>query len=283
MEKILSRTIKQQNTSIILISGIVLLMHFVLFKLMMQLNSKYDLLEVTMPAMQIEFFQQSAKPEEKIPQQAKKIKSVVPPKPLVNTVKQVQEIKKIEQPIEKVIKPLKPIEQKPILTAKQNVKSNYIVEQQITSPPVVQKTVKVDESKEIKQEQALVKPSINNDIDNKSDKLLNTNSGKNTSTDAKDSSPKAGINSNSQYMGGKPEYPSYAEENNIEGTVVLNVLVGSDGKAKKVILAKSSGESVLDNSALKHVQGAGNKFKPMIKDGNPVEGWITFAIKFKLD
>ncbi len=281
MEKILSHTVKKQNTSLMLISGMVLIFHFLAFKFMMQLNSKYDLLELSMPAMQIEFLQQSAKSDNKPAQviHTKNIQKVVLPPKIIE--KQPEIIKKIEQkPIPKVEN--LNIERKSILTARSDVKTMNIIEQQHTAP--MEKTIKVpDTLPEVKEmDKQVIKPSDNIQT-NKNEAKIPVNSGKNSSTDAKDSSSKTNDNHDSQYLGGKPQYPEYAQENNIEGTVILNVLVGTDGKAKKVVLNKSSGESILDNAALKHVQSAGNKFKPMIKDGNAVETWITFAIKFKLD
>jgi periplasmic protein TonB len=56
---------------------------------------------------------------------------------------------------------------------------------------------------------------------------------------------------NANYAGACPiEYPRRAERRNQQGTVMVRVLVGTDGKPIEVSLARSSGHELLDEAAL---------------------------------
>lgn len=78
-----------------------------------------------------------------------------------------------------------------------------------------------------------------------------------------------------------PPYPARAMRRRMEGTVFLNVTIGTDGRAKRVELAESSGHRILDNQALKYVKRW--KFTPA-KDGSgqPVEDTLRLPITFDL-
>ena len=77
-----------------------------------------------------------------------------------------------------------------------------------------------------------------------------------------------------------PEYPRIARENGWEGTVVLRLSIHSDGKPKKVIIEKSSGHSILDNSAIKAIQSW--EFKAARKGGIPIKKELMLPMKFDL-
>jgi protein TonB len=66
----------------------------------------------------------------------------------------------------------------------------------------------------------------------------------------------------------------------IEGVVKVRVLVGEDGVPQEVTLAKSSGESSLDESAMEAVKGW--IFRPATRDGMPIRAWAVVPIEFKL-
>ena len=51
-----------------------------------------------------------------------------------------------------------------------------------------------------------------------------------------------------------PAYPSMAKKRNIQGKVLLVVLVKEDGSAAKVEVSRSSGSSILDNAAIDAVK-----------------------------
>ena len=77
-----------------------------------------------------------------------------------------------------------------------------------------------------------------------------------------------------------PEYPIEAKENEIEGTVWVKALVAKDGSVEKADIQKSSGNELLDKSALKAALEC--KYKPAIKDGKPLAFWVTYRVDFVL-
>jgi TonB family protein len=79
---------------------------------------------------------------------------------------------------------------------------------------------------------------------------------------------------------GKIEYPDNARRDDEEGTVVLKILVGIDGKVKNVELVKSSSYFTLDNDAKNQVKN--NKFTIKIKNDVAVEYYKTLTITFNL-
>ncbi|WP_318506698.1 energy transducer TonB [Photobacterium leiognathi] len=76
-------------------------------------------------------------------------------------------------------------------------------------------------------------------------------------------------------------YPRLAKRRGIEGTVLVEVLIGKDGKQLKQKLAKSSGASVLDKAALKAIKLW--RFSPHIIDGKAIAHRVQIPIRFKLD
>lgn len=78
----------------------------------------------------------------------------------------------------------------------------------------------------------------------------------------------------------KPPYPSVAFQMRIEGTVMLKALVQPDGSCGEVLLAKSSGNSLLDDSALRTV--AQWKFVPAKSQGKDISQWVSIPITFAL-
>lgn len=78
----------------------------------------------------------------------------------------------------------------------------------------------------------------------------------------------------------KPPYPSVAFQMRIQGTVMLKALVLPDGTCGDVVLARSSGNSFLDESALKTV--AQWKFTPAKSQGKDVSQWVSIPITFSI-
>jgi len=66
----------------------------------------------------------------------------------------------------------------------------------------------------------------------------------------------------------------------IEGTVRLKALVLPDGSCGDVLLAQSSGNELLDQSALNTV--AKWKFVPAKSQGKDVSQWVSIPISFAL-
>jgi protein TonB len=77
-----------------------------------------------------------------------------------------------------------------------------------------------------------------------------------------------------------PHYPRMARRRNYQGTVVLDVRVTLDGRVARVRIAKSSGYSVLDKSAVKSVKGW--HFTPAMQGGKPFEMWVRVPVRYEL-
>lgn len=69
-----------------------------------------------------------------------------------------------------------------------------------------------------------------------------------------------------------PEYAAAWRNEEQEGDVSVKLLVGADGGVKDAKLVESSGYATLDKASLR--AGAKCKFKPEVKDGQAVQGWI---------
>lgn len=79
----------------------------------------------------------------------------------------------------------------------------------------------------------------------------------------------------------KPPYPALSKRLGEEGVVRLNILVNPDGSVARLELAKSSGYTRLDQSAMDTVQSSW-KFEPARQDGSPVAAWVIVPIQFTL-
>lgn len=77
-----------------------------------------------------------------------------------------------------------------------------------------------------------------------------------------------------------PPYPSMSKRLGEQGTVLLRVMVGIDGKASEVQVKRSSGYERLDHTALKTVQGW--TFRPGTRNGTPEPMWYDVPIVFQL-
>ena len=78
----------------------------------------------------------------------------------------------------------------------------------------------------------------------------------------------------------KPPYPPLVFQMRIEGTVLLKALVLPDGTCGEVVLARSSGNELLDKSALTTV--AQWKFTPAKTRGKETSQWVGIPITFSL-
>jgi protein TonB len=78
----------------------------------------------------------------------------------------------------------------------------------------------------------------------------------------------------------KPPYPSVVFQMKIQGTVMLKALVLPDGSCGQVMLVRTSGNSLLDDSALKTV--AQWKFTPAKSQGKDISQWVSIPIVFSI-
>lgn len=74
----------------------------------------------------------------------------------------------------------------------------------------------------------------------------------------------------------QPNYPEFAREAQIQGKVVLHVLVGKDGRVKNVKVAK--GVTGLNDAAMEAVRKW--VFKPALSNNKPVAVWVEVPVDF---
>ena len=79
-----------------------------------------------------------------------------------------------------------------------------------------------------------------------------------------------------------PPYPGPAIRGNLQGTVLLEVLVDVDGRPVEVRIHSSSGHRVLDAAARRHVLREWS-FRPAMQAGGPVQAIGIVPIEFSLD
>ena len=77
-----------------------------------------------------------------------------------------------------------------------------------------------------------------------------------------------------------PVYPLVAKKAGWEGTVLVRVMVETNGRASKVVVSRSSGRKVLDDAAVKAIRRW--TFRPA-RDGNiPIRSEVVIPLKFSL-
>ena len=79
----------------------------------------------------------------------------------------------------------------------------------------------------------------------------------------------------------KPPYPAISKRLNEQGTVLVNVFIGADGRAQKGDVKRSSGFDRLDQSALATVLKW--RYVPGKRAGVPEAMWFTVPIEFVLN
>jgi len=79
----------------------------------------------------------------------------------------------------------------------------------------------------------------------------------------------------------QPPYPSASERLDEEGTVLLRVRVGADGRVLAAEVIGSSGHARLDRAAAEHALRAW-RFVPATRDGMAIEGWKEIPVRFEL-
>uniref|UniRef100_UPI0021DAB54F energy transducer TonB n=1 Tax=Pseudomonas sp. RIT-PI-S TaxID=3035295 RepID=UPI0021DAB54F len=77
-----------------------------------------------------------------------------------------------------------------------------------------------------------------------------------------------------------PEYPSLAQRRGWEGTVLLRVHVLASGSPAEIQVQQSAGRQQLDEAAVAAVKRW--SFVPAKQGTQPVDGWVTVPIDFKI-
>jgi protein TonB len=76
-----------------------------------------------------------------------------------------------------------------------------------------------------------------------------------------------------------PIYPVFARQARIQGVVIVDATIGTDGKVKDVKVIRSVKN--LDDAAIAAVRGC--EFKPTVVNGQAVQVIMTIPINFSLD
>jgi TonB family protein len=77
----------------------------------------------------------------------------------------------------------------------------------------------------------------------------------------------------------QPRYTEEARKNKIQGNVVARVLVSASGQVQKVTITRGLPDG-LDEQAIQAAYQL--RFKPAMKNGQPVSFWIPVVIEFNL-
>ena len=83
-----------------------------------------------------------------------------------------------------------------------------------------------------------------------------------------------------KFIGENINYPADAQNNNIQGKVILKFVIDTDGSADRVEVLRSI-DPLLDNEAVRVVSSI-TGFKPGKQGGVPVPVWFTLPVVFKL-
>ncbi|NUO75253.1 MAG: energy transducer TonB, partial [Lysobacter sp.] len=75
--------------------------------------------------------------------------------------------------------------------------------------------------------------------------------------------------------------PPYPKGRKVEGRVLLDILVGSDGRAEDVKLARSSGDAELDASTVEAARQW--RFEPAVRGGKAVASRVQVPVEFAHD
>jgi TonB family protein len=76
-----------------------------------------------------------------------------------------------------------------------------------------------------------------------------------------------------------PVYPSFAAQAHIQGVVILEATIGTNGKVKDIKVLRSIKE--LDDAAIKAVRAW--EYKPTLVNGQGVQVILTIPVNFNLD
>lgn len=77
-----------------------------------------------------------------------------------------------------------------------------------------------------------------------------------------------------------PVYPKNLRERDIEGKIILKVLINKEGKVQEIQIFESSGYKMFDHIAIESVWQW--RFKPAKKEDRPGESWVLIPINFQI-
>jgi protein TonB len=78
-----------------------------------------------------------------------------------------------------------------------------------------------------------------------------------------------------------PEYPMRAQQQGVEGWVIVQYVVGKDGSVRDARALDAQPSGIFDRAAVQAVMSW--KFSPAIRDGKPIETSLKAKINFEID
>ena len=78
-----------------------------------------------------------------------------------------------------------------------------------------------------------------------------------------------------------PDYPSRARRLGLEGEVLIRTRVLPNGEPEELVLAQSSGYTLLDQAAIKAVRKW--RFRPARRSDERVASWVEIPVRFRLE
>ncbi|HYM61029.1 MAG TPA: TonB family protein [Thermoanaerobaculia bacterium] len=78
-----------------------------------------------------------------------------------------------------------------------------------------------------------------------------------------------------------PIYPEEARLRNIEGSLVVRYVIGTDGRVKEVTVVDHAEKKIFEDAAVKAIRYW--RFRPLMKDGKPVEVVHELTVYFRLN
>lgn len=85
-----------------------------------------------------------------------------------------------------------------------------------------------------------------------------------------------------KFLGKNLKYPKYEKKKNIEGVVYAEFVIKKDGTVDDVTILKSVEKSKKLDKEVKRVLAMMPKWKPAMKDGNPIDSKMTLPVRFAL-
>ena len=76
----------------------------------------------------------------------------------------------------------------------------------------------------------------------------------------------------------EPVYPEDALKKGIEGQIIVQVFINSEGRVKETLIMKGIPNSGLDKAAMEAIRGT--SFKPALKSNKPIGVWISIPLNF---
>jgi TonB family protein len=140
----------------------------------------------------------------------------------------------------------------------------------------------IEETKLLKNKNLITKASfdsVRSDL-NKSNLLKETSGIQNSLAKANNSAQSDPIFNAAYLDNPSPIYPQSAKRKGIQGKVLVNAEVKTDGTANKVEILRSSGSEDLDKAALDAVKEW--QFIPARRGGNSVQASVTIPVEFKI-